>query len=258
MSRLAEAQPQSVSQLTLQYRMNEDICQLSNDIVYAGKLKCANDTVRVQRLSAPQYPENVPDASPIAPKDWLAEVISPESPVCFVDTDRPCRNDPTKNIESLERKSARRGPMGDGSACGSIVNDVEADLVKEVIEGILACGVSPNNVGIICPFRAQVRLLNDKPSLKHAQTQGLEVSTIDKYQGRDKQVIVVSFVRSNVKGRVGRLLEDFRRLNVAVTRAKSKLILIGSFSTLHTGSEKLRPALDSLQRKNCIIPMIIR
>jgi DNA replication ATP-dependent helicase Dna2 len=84
---------------------------------------------------------------------------------------------------------------------------------------------------------------------------GLEVSTIDRYQGRDKRAIIISFVRSNVKGRVGRLLSDPRRLNVAMTRAKCKLIMVGSFSTLHKGSDMLRPVLDGIRTRSQILEL---
>ncbi len=78
---------------------------------------------------------------------------------------------------------------------------------------------------------------------------GLEISTIDRYQGRDKSVIILSFVRSNLKGNTGRLLQDKRRLNVALTRAKCKLIMVGSFSTLKSGSVPLRPLLGRINSK---------
>lgn len=79
--------------------------------------------------------------------------------------------------------------------------------------------------------------------------QGLELSTIDRYQGRDKEVIILSTVRSNASGKVGRLLVDMRRLNVALTRAKSKLIIVGSFSTLSNGSKPLKPLLARVNRR---------
>jgi superfamily I DNA and/or RNA helicase len=79
------------------------------------------------------------------------------------------------------------------------------------------------------------------------------MSTIDRYQGRDKSVILISLVRSNEKGRVGRLLSDFRRINVALSRAKTKLIIIGSLQTMSRGSEVLRPVLAHIQQAHGIV-----
>lgn len=87
------------------------------------------------------------------------------------------------------------------------------------------------------------------------KAKGLELSTIDRYQGRDKSAIVISFVRSNTSGNSGRLLEDFRRLNVAVSRAKRKLVMIGSFTTLEKGSDVLRPVLQNMRRRNQIVEL---
>jgi len=81
---------------------------------------------------------------------------------------------------------------------------------------------------------------------------GLEISTIDKYQGRDKEVIIVSLVRSNAQGKTGRLLEDYRRLNVAFSRAKHKLIILGSSRTLMRGSSVLGPLVDFMKGKGWI------
>lgn len=86
-------------------------------------------------------------------------------------------------------------------------------------------------------------------------TDGLEVSTVDRYQGRDKPAIVLSFVRSNSKCKVGRLLEDLRRINVAITRAKFKLIMIGSFSTLSKGSAVLEPILKHIEQRGRVISL---
>ncbi|KAL7538364.1 hypothetical protein ACHAXR_008501 [Thalassiosira sp. AJA248-18] len=76
--------------------------------------------------------------------------------------------------------------------------------------------------------------------------------TIDRFQGRDKSAIIISLVRSNKEGKSGRLLQDFRRLNVAFSRAKQKMIVIGSFSTLQRGSDVMRPVLDSLRQRNWV------
>ncbi len=89
--------------------------------------------------------------------------------------------------------------------------------------------------------------MQEDNTLSALKNQGLELSTIDKYQGRDKAVILVSFVRSNELGNCGNLLNDSRRVNVAFSRAKRKLILFGSYQTLHRGSETLRPLLDKMK-----------
>eukprot|EP00904_Undaria_pinnatifida_P014250 jgi/Undpi1/9956/HiC_scaffold_28.g12410.m1 len=112
---------------------------------------------------------------------------------------------------------------------GTLVNAVECDLVRLLAWGLDVAGFDLGEVGVISPYRSQVQLLQAelKPSYP-----SLEINTIDKYQGRDKEVIVVSFVRSNAEGTVGHLLRDWRRLNVALSRAKRKLVLVGSLRTL--------------------------
>jgi len=97
--------------------------------------------------------------------------------------------------------------------------------------------------------------MDECPSLSHLKHEGLEISTIDRYQGRDKPAIILSFVRSNPHHKVGRLLDDVRRLNVAITRAKSKLIMMGSFSTLFHGSELLRPILTRVRNQGRVLDL---
>lgn len=99
----------------------------------------------------------------------------------------------------------------------------------------------------------KIRLLEEMESICLLKNRGLEISTVDKYQGRDKTAIALSFVRSNSKRRVGRLLSDTRRINVAVTRAKSKLIMVGSFDTLIHGNVHLKPLLERLRREGAEI-----
>ena len=94
--------------------------------------------------------------------------------------------------------------------------------------------------------------MNENTSIIEAKRMGLECGTVDVFQGRDKPVIIVSFVRSNQEGKAGRLLQDFRRLNVAFSRAKQKLVMVGSFSTLYAGSDVMRPVLDSIRQRNWV------
>lgn len=104
-------------------------------------------------------------------------------------------------------------------------------------------------------LRPQLRMLNDKPGLQDSKNDGPEMCTIDRFQGRDKSVVIMSLVRSNSEGKVGRLLQDFRRLNVAFSRAKKKMIIVGSFTTLHRGSDVLRPVLDFMRERNWVYMM---
>ena len=95
------------------------------------------------------------------------------------------------------------------------------------------------NLGIISPYRSQVDVIkqslftnndDDNDFNDDDNDQKCDVSTVDKFQGRDMDIVIFSFVRSNPEGSVGSLLRDWRRINVAITRAKYKLILIGSLS----------------------------
>ena len=111
---------------------------------------------------------------------------------------------------------------------------MEVSLVKLVCRGLIRCGLSQNNVGVISPYRSQLKLLSQALQLLPR----IEVNTVDQYQGRDKDCIVFSLVRSNADGQIGTLLGDWRRVNVAFTRAKSKLIIFGSLSTLEKAKDK--------------------
>uniref|UniRef100_A0A7S2K300 DNA replication ATP-dependent helicase/nuclease n=1 Tax=Leptocylindrus danicus TaxID=163516 RepID=A0A7S2K300_9STRA len=266
MKRLADAFVSSVAQLTLQYRMHGDIVDLCNEIVYKGKLQCANESIKTDLLKLEKYPINLPKPRrrPLAPvisdatikTHWLAPIINPSKPVVFVDTDNIRRlNHKTSNQNQstsvgtfigLERSLSRRGTGG------NVVNEVEVALVKHSVNALLACGLKPNEVGVICPLRSQIRLLDEDMYLSGMKNNGLEVSTIDRYQGRDKHAIIISFVRSNEEGNAGRLLGDRRRINVAVSRAKRKLIMIGSAATLKQGSSVLSSMLDLLRRRGWI------
>jgi DNA replication ATP-dependent helicase Dna2 len=84
---------------------------------------------------------------------------------------------------------------------------------------------------------------------------GLEVSTIDKYQGRDKSIIIISCVVSKGDSASGVLFDDVRRLNVAASRAKKKLIFFGSFESLHATSQTFSPVLQNMRTKGQIMDL---
>ncbi len=105
----------------------------------------------------------------------------------------------------------------------SFVNKLEAGICLELAEDYIKKGVKENQIGIISPYADQVKLISEKTSI--------EVKSVDGFQGREKEIIIISTVRSNNNGEIG-FLNDLRRLNVAITRAKRKLIIVGNKNTL--------------------------
>ncbi|MDO5815674.1 MAG: IGHMBP2 family helicase [Methanobrevibacter sp.] len=105
----------------------------------------------------------------------------------------------------------------------SIINEIEAEIALRIANDYLNDGVDESDVGIISPYADQVKIIQEKTPI--------EVKTVDGFQGREKEIIIISTVRSNKHGNIG-FLKDLRRLNVAITRAKRKLIIIGNINTL--------------------------
>ncbi len=105
----------------------------------------------------------------------------------------------------------------------SIINELEAKTSAGIVQDYLNAGVSEEDIGIISPYADQVKIIQEMTPV--------EVKTVDGFQGREKEIIIISTVRSNENGNIG-FLSDLRRLNVAITRAKRKLIIIGNKNTL--------------------------
>lgn len=108
----------------------------------------------------------------------------------------------------------------------SLQNPGEARLVAAQVARLIELGIAPADIAVITPYAAQARLLRDL-----VESPGVEVDTVDGFQGREKEAVVISLVRSNQKGELG-FLTDTRRMNVALTRARRKLIVFGDSSTL--------------------------
>ena len=122
----------------------------------------------------------------------------------------------------------------------SIVNHLEARIALKVAGDYMNAGVDEKDIGIISPYADQVKLISEKTDV--------EVKTVDGFQGREKEIIIISTVRSNEYGQIG-FLKDLRRLNVAITRAKRKLIIIGNSDTLKSNSTHER-LIDFVEEKN--------
>jgi ATP-dependent RNA/DNA helicase IGHMBP2 len=105
-------------------------------------------------------------------------------------------------------------------------NQAEAELVGRQVQALLDAGTLPRELAVIAPYAAQVRLLREQ-----LRIDGLEIDTVDGFQGREKEAVIISLVRSNPKGEIG-FLGDTRRMNVALTRARRKLIVIGDSATI--------------------------
>lgn len=202
--RLSEAHPQAVSALQCQYRMCAGVMKLSNALIYGNRLRCGSSAVADAEL-------DVTGVSKVNPP-WLREVLDPKKSVLFINTDVL--------------------PAQETKVHNAINNPIEASILLKIIRELLNGGVNVNDIGVISPYNSQVDLI--RRFTTEACLPSLEVHTIDKYQGRDKDCILVSFVRSNnqSKSSGSSLLADWHRINVAITRAKKKLIMVGSQKTL--------------------------
>jgi superfamily I DNA and/or RNA helicase len=139
--------------------------------------------------------------------------------------DRAVDDAPFELVDTAGRGFDEETPEGSDSK----QNPGEAELVAEEVARILALGVPPESVAVISPYDGQVQRL--RQLLAAELERGVEVDTVDGFQGREKEAVVVSLVRSNDAGEVG-FLADVRRMNVAITRARSKLVVVGDGATV--------------------------
>lgn len=200
MERIVDSKPEVVTLLDTQYRMNEEIMRFSSSWFYDGKVKA--DPITAHR--------GILDYD--TPIEWVDDVANDDETV---------------------------GETFVGETFGRI-NKVEARQVMELLqayfEKIGKQRIIDENidVGIISPYRAQVQYLRHlikKEAFFKPFRHLLSVNTVDGFQGQERDVIIVSLVRSNNDGQIG-FLRDLRRMNVAMTRARSKLIIIGDHETL--------------------------
>jgi ATP-dependent RNA/DNA helicase IGHMBP2 len=208
-----EKQPHTASMLQVQYRMNEQIMRFSSDYFYEGKL-IAHESVRTGLLR--------PHLSPVE----------------FIDT-AGCGYNETQDPETLSRFNEEEAQL--------LIHQVER-LVEEI--GNNTWVDEEITLGIITPYRAQVEYLQklaENSSILEPLQSLININTVDAFQGQERDVIAISFVRSNNKGEVG-FLGDIRRTNVAMTRARKKLLMIGDSATLGSHPFYLK-LLDFVQQE---------
>jgi superfamily I DNA and/or RNA helicase len=134
----------------------------------------------------------------------------------------------------------------------SISNEVEATYVSELAAAIASEG--DYGIGVITPYRDQLRIIRQNLDRIPHLARAVEVNTVDGFQGREKDIIILSAVRANARGEVG-FLTDHRRLNVAVTRAKKMLVICGCASTLRRGDEKWRMLVQHCEDRRRLFRM---
>ena len=205
MERIVETHPEAVTLLKIQYRMNDDIMRFSSNYFYDGQVESA-------------------------PEVRFRGILDLDTPMVWIDTsefDLP-KDSPVDFKEQFVGESYGR------------VNPAEAEVTLMALQHYFSKIGKQRllderiDVGIISPYRAQVQLLRRllmKREYFKPFRRMISVNTVDGFQGQERDVIVISLVRSNDEGQIG-FLRDLRRMNVAITRARMKVIILGDRRTL--------------------------
>jgi superfamily I DNA and/or RNA helicase len=191
--RLLDAHGETIStMLRVQYRMNAAIMSFPNESTYDGKL-VAHASVASHLLNQlPQVQADERTSAPLLFTDSAGKGWSDETP---------------------EGSASHRNPG-------------EAERIVREVQALRAAGVPASDIGVIAPYAAQVQLLRNLLSEEE-----IEIDTVDAFQGREKEAICVSLTRSNDSGALG-FVSDVRRMNVALTRARRRLFVVGDSATV--------------------------
>ncbi|XP_010553813.1 PREDICTED: DNA-binding protein SMUBP-2 [Tarenaya hassleriana] len=191
------------TKLTTQYRMNDVIASWASKEMYGGLLE-----------SSPTVASHLLVDSPFVKRTWITQC-----PLLLLDTRMPYGSLSVGCEERLD-------PAG----TGSFYNEGEADIVVHHVFSLIYAGVSPTAIAVQSPYVAQVQLLRERLD-DFPEAAGVEVATIDSFQGREADAVIISMVRSNNLGAVG-FLGDSRRMNVAITRARKHVAVVCDSSTI--------------------------
>ena len=223
MERIVETHPEAVTLLKIQYRMNDDIMRFSSNYFYGGQVESA-------------------------PEVKYRSILDLDTPITWIDT--AAFASPSPSVASPSAPTSRSTVVS-GSAADTFREEFVGESFGRINKGeaeltLLALQYYFNkigkqrllderiDVGIISPYRAQVqylrRLLMKREFYKPFR-RAISVNTVDGFQGQERDIIVISLVRSNDDGQIG-FLRDLRRMNVAITRARMKLIILGDKNTM--------------------------
>lgn len=228
MERIAENKPEVVTLLKIQYRMNDEIMRFSSDWFYGGKVESAP---QIKYRSVLDYDH---------PITWI-DTSNEENQITIEGEDTPEDSASTSSSVSAANQNSDLNFKEQfvGESFGRI-NKAEAELtlltLAEYFTKIGKQRVLEEriDVGIISPYRAQVQYLKKlikKYEFFKPYRRLISVNTVDGFQGQERDVILISLVRSNDEGQIG-FLKDLRRMNVAMTRARMKLIILGNKDTM--------------------------
>lgn len=228
MERIAENKPEVVTLLKIQYRMNDEIMRFSSDWFYGGKVESAP---QIKYRSVLDYDH---------PITWI-DTSNEENQITIEGEDAPEDSASTSSSVSAANQNSDLNFKEQfvGESFGRI-NKSEAELtlltLAEYFTKIGKQRVLEEriDVGIISPYRAQVQYLKKlikKYEFFKPYRRLISVNTVDGFQGQERDVILISLVRSNDEGQIG-FLKDLRRMNVAMTRARMKLIILGNKDTM--------------------------
>lgn len=228
MERIAENKPEVVTLLKIQYRMNDEIMRFSSDWFYGGKVESAP---QIKYRSVLDYDH---------PITWI-DTSNEENQITIEGEDAPEDSASTSSSVSAANQNSDLNFKEQfvGESFGRI-NKAEAELtlltLAEYFTKIGKQRVLEEriDVGIISPYRAQVQYLKKlikKYEFFKPYRRLINVNTVDGFQGQERDVILISLVRSNDEGQIG-FLKDLRRMNVAMTRARMKLIILGNKDTM--------------------------
>lgn len=228
MERIAKNKPEVVTLLKIQYRMNDEIMRFSSDWFYGGKVE-----------SAPQIK--------------YRSVLDYDHPITWIDTSNEENQITIEGEDALEDSASTSSSVSAANQNSDLnfkeqfvgesfgrINKAEAELTLLTLaeyftkigkQRVLSESI---DVGIISPYRAQVQYLKKlikKYEFFKPYRRLISVNTVDGFQGQERDVILISLVRSNDEGQIG-FLKDLRRMNVAMTRARMKLIILGNKDTM--------------------------
>ena len=228
LERIAENKPEVVTLLKIQYRMNDEIMRFSSDWFYGGKVESAP---QIKYRSVLDYDH---------PITWI-DTSNEENQITIEGEDAPEDSASTSSSVSAANQNSDLNFKEQfvGESFGRI-NKAEAELtLLTLAEDFTKIGKrrvleERIDVGIISPYRAQVQYLKKlikKYEFFKPYRRLISVNTVDGFQGQERDVILISLVRSNDEGQIG-FLKDLRRMNVAMTRARMKLIILGNKDTM--------------------------